>query len=44
MIGLPHTTKFFILPMYDFWDTSSQILECQFVPVHAIKAHGVMEE
>lgn len=44
MFGQPQITKFFIFPMYDFWDTSNQILEGQFVPVHAMKAHEVMEE
>ena len=44
MIGLPQITKFLILPMYDFLDISNQILEGQFVPGHAMKAHGVMEE
>ena len=44
MFGLPRITEFFILPMYDIWYTSNLILEGQFVPVHAMKAHGVMEE
>jgi hypothetical protein len=44
MFGLPQITKFFILPVCDFWDTSNLILEGQFVPVHAMKAHGLMEE
>jgi len=44
MFVLPQIITFFILPMYDFWDTANQILEGQCVPMHAMKAHGVMEE
>jgi hypothetical protein len=44
MFFLSQIITFLIFPMYDFWDTSNQILEGQLVPVHAMKAHGIMEE